>query len=87
MNITTIIVAVVIAFIGSGAISYFISKREARERVEGGKKIGASEEKDKDREEASDKAKKQVKKNKEIIKRNREAVKKAREARGEKNTD
>lgn len=87
MDITTIIISVAVALLGSGVISFFVSRSNSKEKVEGGKKIGASEQKDEDRKEVSDKSDEQVKRNEEIIERNRQAIKKAREARGEKDSD
>lgn len=72
---TILIVGAIIAVIGG--ISYFIGKWKAKKLIEGGKIIGKSKEKDKDREDATTKTDDQIKENEDVIKESEDAIKRA----------
>lgn len=78
-------IAGIFALIVSVIISFFMRRNSTKNIIEAGKEIGASEERDKEREEAINTADKQIEKNEEVIKRSREAIKRARELRNEDN--
>ena len=83
-NIFTIIIGIV-AVLGSGLISFFVSRKSTKNKIDAGKEIGASEQKDEDRKEAVNAADEQIERNEDVIKRSRDAIKKARELRNEEN--
>lgn len=67
----------------SGIVSFFVSRKSIKEKIDAGKEIGKSEEKDEERDDSIEEADEQIDKNKEIIEKSKEAIKKAKELRGE----